>query len=86
MLNPVKGQMFCPKGNEGPILPFLVKRMFGRPTKKKKREPLEGKTRTKLSRVDMVMRCGYCDEKNHNKIGCPRMSEFVKVLPLREFP
>ncbi|XVF65088.1 hypothetical protein PTKIN_Ptkin09bG0218700 [Pterospermum kingtungense] len=37
MLNPVKGQMFWPKSNDGPLLPPLVKRMPDRPAKKKEK-------------------------------------------------
>ena len=81
MLNLVKGQMFWPKNNEGPILPYLAKRMSGKPIKKKRRESLEGKKGTKLSRIGRVMRYGYCHEKDHNKVGCPRRSEYVKVIP-----
>ena len=33
MMNLVKGKMFWPKSNEGPILPPLVKKMPGRPVK-----------------------------------------------------
>ena len=81
MLNPVKGQLFWPKSNEGPILPPLVKKIFDRLVEKRKRESLEGKKGTKLLRVGRVMRCGYCHEKDRNKVGCPKRSEFVKVLP-----
>ena len=81
MLNPIKGKMFWPKSIESPVLPSLVKRMHGRPTKKRKREPLEGKNRTKLSRGGRVMTYVYCHENRHNKLECPKRTEFVKVLP-----
>ena len=80
MLNLVKGQMFWPKSNEGLILSPLVKKILGKPTKKKRMEPLEGNKRTKLSRVGRVMRCGCYHEKDHNKVVCPKRNEFVKVL------
>ncbi|XVF74327.1 hypothetical protein PTKIN_Ptkin13bG0101500 [Pterospermum kingtungense] len=76
MLNPVKGQMFWPKSNDGPLLPPLVKRMPGRPAKKRKREPLEGKNRNKLSRVGRRMTCGFCHKEGHNKSGCPTRQQF----------
>ena len=80
MMNLVKGKIFWPKSNKGLILPPLVKRMPGRPVKKRKREALERKTGTKVSRVGRVMTCGYCHEKGHNKVSCPRITDFVKVL------
>ena len=73
--------MFWLKSNEGPIWPPLVKRMSGRPVKKRMREPPERKKGTKLLRVGRVMKYGYFHEKDHNKASCPKRSEFVKVLP-----
>lgn len=35
VINPVKGRTFWPTNKEGPMLPSLVKRMPGRPAKKK---------------------------------------------------
>ena len=43
MMNLVKGKIFWPKSNKGLILPPLVKRMLGKPIKKRKREALKGK-------------------------------------------
>lgn len=42
-MNPVKGRAFWPTSEAGPLLPPIAKRMPGRPTKKRRREPLEGK-------------------------------------------
>ena len=80
MLIPVKGKMFWPKNIKGLVLPLLVKKMFGRLAKKRKRELFEENIGTKLSKVDRVMTCGYCHEKDHNKLRCLRRIEFVKVL------
>ncbi|XVF36349.1 hypothetical protein REPUB_Repub19eG0050900 [Reevesia pubescens] len=80
MMGTVKGRMFWPKNILGPMDPPLVKRISGRPTKKRRREALEGKSGTKLSRVGRKMTCGFCHEEGHNKLGCPRKGEFVRQI------
>ena len=76
MLNLVKGQMFWPKSIDDPVQPPLVKRMPGRPAKKKRKEPLEGKNKTKLSRIRRTMRCSFCHQKGHTKLRCPTKVSF----------
>lgn len=73
-INPVRSRMFWPSSDEGPLLPSIPKRMPGRPQKKRRREPMEGKgnTTTKLSRKGRVFKCGVCHAEGHNRRGCPK--------------
>ncbi|XP_039113801.1 uncharacterized protein LOC120249377 [Dioscorea cayenensis subsp. rotundata] len=73
-VNPVKGREFWPVSDEGPLQPPVVKKMPGRPVKKRRREPLEGKhgSKTKISRHGRVFKCTICHEEGHNKLRCPK--------------
>ena len=44
---------------EGPLVAYMARRMLGRPVKRRRREPPEGKNKsqTKVSREGRVMRC-----------------------------
>lgn len=55
--------------------------MPGRAAKKRKREPLEGKNKGKLSRDGRIMTCTHCHENGHNESGCPkRTNDASKVV------
>ncbi|XP_039129497.1 uncharacterized protein LOC120265617 isoform X2 [Dioscorea cayenensis subsp. rotundata] len=71
-ISAVKGRRFWPTSEEGPMLPPITKRMPGRPAKKRKREPLEGKNKsnTKLSKEGRVFKCGICHMEGHNRKNC----------------
>ena len=74
----VKGISFWPTSVEGPMLPSMTKRMPGRPPKKRKKEPLEGKNKTKLSKEGRMLRCGICHMEGHNRKTClKKLLEYV---------
>lgn len=81
-VNPVRSRMFWPTSEQGPLLPPLHKRMPGRPPKKRRREPLEGKngSNTKLSRKGRIFKCGVCHVEGHNKRCCPKKNDQVSSL------
>ena len=56
-INLLKGKMYCPTSEEGPLLPPIVKRIPGTPVEERKREPPEGQNRStkKLSRPSKVV-------------------------------
>ncbi|XP_039118366.1 uncharacterized protein LOC120254310 [Dioscorea cayenensis subsp. rotundata] len=74
VVNPVKGREFWPLSEERTLLPPMVRRMPGRPAKKRKREPLEDKNkgRLKISRRGRVFKCSLCLAEGHNKLTCPQ--------------
>lgn len=83
-IRPLRGREFWPTSEEGALLPSIAKRMPGRPTKKRRREPLEGKKKsiTKLSRVGRTMKCTLCQGEGHNKAGCPKKPKTVSFFCL----
>lgn len=54
LVNPVREREFWPASVEGPLLPLIVKRMLGRHTKKRRRKPLELRTKPKPSSQGQV--------------------------------
>lgn len=65
---------------EGPLLPPISKRMPGRPTKKRRREPLEKKSNTKISRFGRIFKCGICGVQGHNKLTCQKKPNRVNIF------
>ena len=46
-VSPVKGREFWPSSEKGPLLPSMVRRIPRRPAKKR-REPMEGKNKSRI--------------------------------------
>ena len=80
-INPVRGRRFWPISEEGQLMPPISKRMPGRPSKKRRREPLEGKGKStvKISRQGRVFKCGICHGEGHNKRCCPKKVNIVSL-------
>ena len=81
-ISPVKGRSFWPTSVERLMLPPMTKRMLGRPPKKRKREPLEGRNKTKLSKEGRMLRCGICHMEGHNRKTCLKKVTGVCLLHL----
>lgn len=83
LVNPVKGREFRPSSVDEPMLPPMVKRMPGRPIKKRRREPLECKNKSKskstikLTRAGRVFKYRICSGEGHNKLTCPRRNQAI---------
>lgn len=78
-INPVKGREFWPASDEGPLQPPVVKRMPGRPIKKRRREPLKVKhgNKARLSRHGRVFKCTICHKEGHNRLRCQKKNDIV---------
>lgn len=74
-LTPLNGEKMWPEAEGFPIKPPLVKKMPGRPKKKRKRDPLETSTsnRNKLRKV-CKMTCQRCFQQGHNSRGCKNIT------------
>ncbi|KAK8659640.1 hypothetical protein V6N13_029837 [Hibiscus sabdariffa] len=70
MITPIKGPyQWAPITDMEPILPQIIRRPPGRPTKKRRLEPDEV-TKPKLSRRGMQANCTKCGKQGHNKRTC----------------
>ena len=72
VVNRVRGRSFWPVSAENPLLSPIVRKMPGRLAHKRKRKPLESKSKTitKLSRKGKVFKCSIYHAKGHNKVSC----------------
>lgn len=86
VINLVKGRAFWPTSEERPLQPPLIKKMPSLPAKKRRRKPLQGKSKgkTKLSRKGIIFKCGYYHAEGHNKTTCPKRSNKM-VRPYEYF-
>ncbi|KAK5784845.1 hypothetical protein PVK06_039384 [Gossypium arboreum] len=64
-----------------PILPPLLRRPPGRPTKVRRKEPDEPQTIERLSKRGVEMRCSKCKIIGHNKRSCK--GEVVRNIPVK---
>ena len=70
-LSPVGGIDFWPDQSQySKVLPPIVKKMPGRPRKKRVRAKGEGGSSTRVSKVGVSMTCQNCFKVGHNKKGC----------------
>ena len=62
------------KKMNGPTMtPPKYDKKIGRPTKKRRKSPLEEDGGTRLSRHGIIGRCGACNQPGHNKRKCPKL-------------
>ena len=70
------------------MLPPLYEKKVGRPTKNRRKEPveLEGTSETKMSKHGMQMTCSYCGDQGHNRAGCQLRKSGIrpKLQPVRK--
>nr|XP_016461892.1 PREDICTED: uncharacterized protein LOC107785169 [Nicotiana tabacum] len=71
-IQPVSNMQMWPTSTNPPIEPPPIKKMPGRPKKKRRREETEHPTSGKLSRRGMEMTCSNCGGYGHNKRSCPK--------------
>ncbi|KAH1089717.1 hypothetical protein J1N35_016974 [Gossypium stocksii] len=70
-VSPVRGpKQWAYVSNMLPILPPLLKRPPGRPTKVRRKELDEPQTTERLSKRGVEMRCSKCKRIGHNKRSC----------------
>ena len=70
-LHPVGGTDFWPDQSQfSTVLPPILKKMPGRPRKKRIRAKGEGGSGTRVSKVGTIITCGNCLQQGHNKKGC----------------
>lgn len=82
-LNPVGGTDFWPDQSQfSTVLPPILKKMPGRPRKKRIRAKGEGGSGTRVSKVGTIITCGKCLQQGHNKKGCkfPTVPKPPKVI------
>ena len=58
-----------------PPLPPMRRRMPGRPTIKRRRDPYEKNGRHTLSKSRKSLRCGICKQLGHNRATCPTFNK-----------
>ncbi|KAG8479744.1 hypothetical protein CXB51_029261 [Gossypium anomalum] len=63
-------KQWAPLSNMLPVLPPLLRRPPGRPTKVRRKEPDEPQTTERLSKREVEMRCSKCKIIGHNKRSC----------------
>ncbi|KAD6119144.1 hypothetical protein E3N88_10415 [Mikania micrantha] len=71
-ITPSKGSIHWPKTNDIKPLPPQEKRMPGRPTVKRKRDPSEKEKKNKKVGIRRKMTCQNCQENGHNKRSCQK--------------
>jgi hypothetical protein len=59
------------KINGVPVKPPLYDKIVGRPSKKRRKNPLELQDGTKMSRHGTIKHCSLCNSTMHNKTKCP---------------
>ncbi|XP_057793599.1 uncharacterized protein LOC131010195 [Salvia miltiorrhiza] len=70
-LPPLNGEKMWPRAEGYPVKPPLVKKMPGRPKKKRKRDPLEtNPSNSNRLRKICKMTCQKCFQQGHNSRGC----------------
>ncbi|XP_057779416.1 uncharacterized protein LOC130997994 [Salvia miltiorrhiza] len=74
-LVPIRGESMWPEVEGFKVKPPAVRRMPGRPKKKRIRSAneREGRNPTQLSRGGMIMTCRRCGDAGHNKRNCQNM-------------
>ncbi|XP_038693818.1 uncharacterized protein LOC119991542 [Tripterygium wilfordii] len=65
-LEPIRGENMWPKSMQDVVVPPQLRRMPGRPKKKRMREQHEVTLKNKLSRTGMLVTCRVCKGKGHN--------------------
>ncbi|WOK97618.1 hypothetical protein Cni_G06326 [Canna indica] len=71
MLQPLTEKDTWPEVDGPHVLPPPVKKMPGRPKKKRRRDMHEDETGTRLSRGGLVITCQICFQDGHNRRSCP---------------
>ncbi|WOK97368.1 hypothetical protein Cni_G06076 [Canna indica] len=71
MLQPLTGKDTWPEVDGSHVLPPPVKKMPGRPKKKRRRDMHKDETGTRLSRGGLVITCHICFQDGHNRRSCP---------------
>ncbi|XP_059275117.1 uncharacterized protein LOC132029780 isoform X2 [Lycium ferocissimum] len=70
-LQPITNMEMWPEISNPKVEPSLVRKMPGRPSKKRKKELGEVSSCGKLSKKGKIMRCSVCKSTNHNIRTCP---------------
>ncbi|XP_038722029.1 uncharacterized protein LOC120014182 [Tripterygium wilfordii] len=65
-LEPIRVENMWPKSMQDVVVPPKLRRMPGRPKKKRRREQHEVTLKNKLSRTEMLVTCRVCKGKGHN--------------------
>ncbi|WOL16917.1 hypothetical protein Cni_G25705 [Canna indica] len=85
-IEPLTGKDTWPDVGDTPILPPHIKKMPGRPKKKRRREPHEDDSQTsRLSKRGSIMTCQRCFQKGHNKRTCDAHVEGEVMLMMHIF-
>lgn len=71
-IKPLKGSMHWPNTNDIKPLPPKERRMPGRPTVKRKRDPSEKEKKSTKIGVGRKVRCQNCQEIGHNSRSCKK--------------
>ena len=69
-IRPVYGSTMWKRTRDPILLPPLIRRMPGRPKKKRFIAPSENNSQ--VSRMGRIMTCSNCQEKGHNKASCKK--------------
>jgi hypothetical protein len=62
-----------PKMNGPAMEPSKFDKQVGRPSKKRRKNPLEEEDGTRMSRHRIIGHCGVCNSTEHNKRKCPKL-------------
>ncbi|XP_038705767.1 uncharacterized protein LOC120001481 isoform X2 [Tripterygium wilfordii] len=84
-IEPIRGENMWPRSEQDHLLPPKMRKMPGRPKKKRRREQHETVNKTKLTREGRIMTCKVCKGKGHNarNKACPgRMTSSSQVSGL----
>ncbi|XP_038707254.1 uncharacterized protein LOC120002562 [Tripterygium wilfordii] len=87
-LEPIRGENMWPKSELDVVVPPKLRKMPGRPKKKRRREINENVLKHKLSRVGRLVTCNVCKSKGHNARNkeCPGASSQRSTLTVYRTP
>ncbi|WOL20552.1 hypothetical protein Cni_G29357 [Canna indica] len=71
LLQPLMGKDTWPPVDEPNVLPPPVKKMSGRPKKKRKRDVHEDDSTTRIETRGLIITCQICFQDGHNRRTCP---------------
>ncbi|OMP05788.1 Zinc finger, PMZ-type [Corchorus capsularis] len=71
LLHPVRGLSYWEQRDLEELHPPPLRQAKGKRKTERIREPLEGRKKTKMSRIGRKMKCGICKQTGHNSRRCP---------------
>ncbi|XP_056166982.1 uncharacterized protein LOC115664633 [Syzygium oleosum] len=74
MMQPLRSSKFWDKTNHPPPEPLPLKKLLGRPKKKRRLQEIEISS-NRMSRAGGIIRCSLCHRERHNKVGCPNKKQ-----------